>query len=408
MVISGLGCSLLDNLYTNVDFSSLAFRSFLSKKNGDGGLSPGRLVFKEDLEKYTGKEYPKILKEITNNKKPDKLNLGGPAIVALINASQLLNKLNVDVFFYGKRGNDPAGKKIEEIINKTPVNTDYYSETNGITPFTDVFSDSNYNNGQGERTFVNCIGTANDFSINDIDSSFFNSEILFFGATALLPDIHNSLDKLLKRGKANGAINIVTTVYDFISEKKNPDKPWPIGNSKKSFPLIDLLICDNEEALEISGKPDQIKAINFFKENGVKSCIVTHGTKNIYFYSNGKLFSKNKTASLPVSEAIGKELKLKNYNGDTTGCGDNFAGGVVASLANQLNKKNIPDIIEAISWGVASGGFACFYPGGTYLENKAGEKYEKICFYYKEYKKQINKETPQQSIEVLRHHNKMD
>jgi len=64
------------------------------------------------------------------------------------------------------------------------------------------------------------------------------------------------------------------------------------------------------------------------------------------------------------------------YKGDTTGCGDNFCGGVIYSVASQLrqNKKAYPDLREAIVWGVASGGFACSYKGGCYFEKQAGEK----------------------------------
>lgn len=62
--------------------------------------------------------------------------------------------------------------------------------------------------------------------------------------------------------------------------------------------------------------------------------------------------------------------------GDTTGAGDNFAGGIIASVVAQLQdsgKRKI-NLAEACAWGIASGDFACFYVGGTYLEKKPGEK----------------------------------
>jgi len=54
---------------------------------------------------------------------------------------------------------------------------------------------------------------------------------------------------------------------------------------------------------------------------------------------------------LPVSQAIRNELK--NFSGvDTTGCGDNFTGGVIASIVNQLSTgKRKLDLKEACSWG---------------------------------------------------------
>jgi len=76
---------------------------------------------------------------------------------------------------------------------------------------------------------------------------------------------------------------------------------------------------------------------------------------------------------------------------DTTGCGDNFVGGVIASVVNQLiSEAGKPDMNEACSWGIVSGGFACFYMGGTYFEKKPGEKIARIKPYYDNYREQIS------------------
>jgi sugar/nucleoside kinase (ribokinase family) len=92
---------------------------------------------------------------------------------------------------------------------------------------------------------------------------------------------------------------------------------------------------------------------------------------------------------MPVSRKVIDELK-NAHGGDTTGCGDNFVGGVIASVVTQLQNGNKhPDIREACCWGVVSGGFACFYMGGTYFEEKPGEKRAKMEPYYDAYTKQI-------------------
>jgi sugar/nucleoside kinase (ribokinase family) len=76
--------------------------------------------------------------------------------------------------------------------------------------------------------------------------------------------------------------------------------------------------------------------------------------------------------------------------GDTTGCGDNFVGGVLLSMIMQLeDRKELLDLVEACSWGVVSGGAACFYMGGTYAESEKGEKLSLISPYLKAYNKQI-------------------
>ena len=70
--------------------------------------------------------------------------------------------------------------------------------------------------------------------------------------------------------------------------------------------------------------------------------------------------------------------------GDTTGCGDNFAGGIVASLIMQMEAGRKPgsfSLLEAAAWGAASGGAACFQIGGTHIEKARGEKYKILSRY---------------------------
>ena len=115
---------------------------------------------------------------------------------------------------------------------------------------------------------------------------------------------------------------------------------------------------------------------------------------------------------MSVSAAVGKALQ-EGKKGDSTGCGDNFAGGVIGSLARQKTLSDFPlqgenkdtklsatspykredergpfDLIEACRWGIVSGGFACFYYGGTYLEQKVGEKLSHLQELYDQYLEQ--------------------
>ena len=83
------------------------------------------------------------------------------------------------------------------------------------------------------------------------------------------------------------------------------------------------------------------------------------------------------------------ELSKENIKGDTTGCGDNFVGGVIASLAMQMSDEvEHLDLQEAAKWGIISGGFACFYYGGAYLEAAKGQKHSLISNYLKAYNAQ--------------------
>ena len=387
--ISGTGCALVDYLYKPVNFSSSNFAPYLSENPGDGGLAPGKLVFKEEFEKFSGEAYMQVRDKITGNMPPVALNIGGPSIVSLIHAAQLLHNTPVEVNFYGCKGTDEGGKFIEEKLKNTPLKIAKYNQGTQYTPFTDVLSDPDFDHGNGERIFINNIGAAWEFLPSDLDDSFFDSDLVVFGGTALVPPIHDHLTELLQKAKDKGCVTIVNTVYDFRNEKANPQKRWPLGESDKSYSLIDLLITDSEEAIRLSGEKDILNAIRFFQDKGLSSLIITNGSKNIFAYSDGKFFESLEVSEFPVSKKVTEELK-QGTNGDTTGCGDNFVGGVLASIALQLhNDVKLPNLEEACCWGVISGGYTCFYIGGTYFENFSGEKLEKLIPYYEHYKKQL-------------------
>jgi len=390
-----VGCCLLDYLYSGIDFSSAAYQKYISLSEGDGGLCPGKLVLTDDFEQFSGKSFNEVVSEIVGSKPYDVYNLGGPAIVALIHAAQLLSS-QADVRFYAALGDDQTGQIILSIIEKTPIQLAKIIYSQKDTPYTYVLSDPDYDKGHGERSFINNIGAAWDIIGDDLDEHFYQSDIIVFGGTALVPNIGDQLPVLLKKGKEKGCITVVNTVYNFLKEKKDPGKPWQLGGSEETYRYIDLLIMDLEEALRISGKPDIDQALDYYIKSGVSAFIITNGAQPVLLYSDGNLFRKTKdVVQMPVSELIINSLKDgSNLKGDTTGCGDNFVGGVIAAMTRQLQGRKTGELnlLKACSWGIVSGGYACFYMGGTYLEKEKLEKYRLILPYFEAYRTQITGE----------------
>jgi len=391
IIVSGVGCCLVDMLYNNISFTSDCMHPYLSSTRGDGGLTPGKLVFLEEFERFSATSPDKFISAITGNKTYDKINIGGPSIVSLINAAQLTSRETCEVRFYGRAGDDHNGKYLYSSLQRTPVVLkDFKLIGNQRTPSTIVLSDPSFDNGHGERMFINTIGAAWKYRPEDLPEDFFDSDIVVFGGTALVPGIHDNLASLLKKAKSRGCITIVNTVFDFRNEKANPSKRWPFGENDESYKYSDLLITDKEEALRLSGGSNMHKAVIFFQNKKVPAFIITNGAANILTYSDGSLFRVSPLNAMPVSEEVKNEIR-RSGEGDTTGCGDNFAGGVIASVADQLIRGiTPPDLAESCAWGIASGGFACFYMGGTYFEENPGEKKVRIIHYYESYKKQIS------------------
>ncbi|MCF6174524.1 MAG: carbohydrate kinase family protein [Victivallaceae bacterium] len=389
LTVSCAGCCLADYLYAGIDVSKTNVKKYLSVKNGDGGITPGKLIFTDDLERFADEKIDDIINDITEYKSPDVFNLGGPAIVALAGAAQLLADQPVECNFYGVAGDDDAGEKLYELMKKLPVKLDNYHFKPGATSSTIVLSDPSLNNGKGERAFINNLGVSRDYQPEGLGEEFFDADVIIYGATALVPQLHTNLTSLLRKGRDLGRVNIVTTVYDFINEKANPDQAWPLGESDESYRLLDLLLVDYEEAMRLSNSSTLTQAIEFFMDRGVAAMVITHGSKPVTFFSNGSLFKATAPAELPICKATDRELERHpEINGDTTGCGDNFAGGVIYSLLSQLANRGRGelDLAEAVSWGAVAGGFTRFYIGGTYFEQKPGEKLTKLTNFYKAYR----------------------
>jgi len=388
--ISGAGCCLVDQIYPRVDFNEEPIAGSLSRKEGDGGLYPGRLVFKEQFESFAGKELHRLLHRIEEERGAPVLNVGGPSIVALIHAAQLLQGTPAMVSYFGARGRDTAGDFLSSKLAQTPVDTENFRIMEGDTPSTIVLSDPSYHGGEGERMFINTIGAAWDISMENLGEGFFDADMVVYGGTALVPALHDHLTELLERSKQKNCITVVNTVYDFRSEMERPGKPWKLGRSDESYRHIDLLIMDREEACRLSGQDDPEQVNRFFADQGVSSFIITNGTRDTIGYSDGRLFGPVSFQQYPVSSDLIRDLK-KSRGGDTTGCGDNFTGGVLASMAWQLQEgRTRPDLEECISWGTVSGGYCCFHVGGTFLERAPGEKVELLQPYFYRYNKQIN------------------
>lgn len=373
--LSFTGCGLCDFIYNNVDFNATAMQNYRSKTNGDGGIAPGKLVFTPDLEKFSNKPFHSIISEITKSKSYNTLNIGGPALVGAICASQLLYNKHIDVSYYGAMGDDNNGKLLLGLIEATLIENINFIQFEGTTPYTTVLSDPNYNNQKGERSFINNIGVANNLFPQHLNQDFWDSQIIVFGATALVPNLHSQLHTMLQKAKQNNAFTVVCTVFDFINESKNKGKAWPLGNTNESLPLIDLLIMDYDEALAISATNNIDAAIEYYINHNCNAFIITHGSEHTYLYSSGKTFMAV-NCFMPVCNWISDYNAENKYKlGDTTGCGDNFAGATIASIAKQLKSGNTkPSLVEAAILGTAAGGFTCYHLGGTFFESHKGEK----------------------------------
>ena len=85
-----------------------------------------------------------------------------------------------------------------------------------------------------------------------------------------------------------------------------------------------------------------------------------------------------------------------NRAGDTTGCGDNFVGGLMHAIATHFNAgvESGIDLRAALAPAIVSGGFAGFYLGGYFQESEPSQKAKVIEPYLSEYRAQIGLSNP--------------
>jgi sugar/nucleoside kinase (ribokinase family) len=404
----------MDILYPNVDFTSAAFDALRSRSDGDGGLKPGRLVFADDAERFVARRdkgegrSPRALADALaglTGGLPAAENVGGPSIVALVHAAQMLAGEDVKVEFHGVRGDDALGARLLAMLGRTPVNLASLKHAHGRTPSTLVFSDPRWDGGRGERCFVNDLGVADHCTVADLGPDFLSADIVAMGGTGLVPPLHDALPELLSAARSRGALTVVNTVFDFRNERRDPRGPWPLGppqDGGKPGPLAsyqncDLLVMDRDEALRLSGESSLSSAEKFFQHSGVGAYLITRGGESVLAWSGGGRFHPVARREIPVSERALRDLTAQKAaggrSGDTTGCGDAFAGGVLASLAAQLLAgRRALDLAEAAGWGVAGGAATLFTLGGTYYEGRAGERRSIVESFHRDWLRQVREE----------------
>ncbi|MDR2518722.1 MAG: carbohydrate kinase family protein [Spirochaetaceae bacterium] len=385
MVIHGTGCCLMDFLYADTDFSGPAFIAASARKQGDQGLHPGRLVFADDLEAFTGRNYAALLAEICAGAPPVSCNLGGPSAVSLAHASQIVRGPEHAVAFYGAAGTDETSRLMRRCLERIPFTKTNLVVKEGTTPRTDVLSDPRHDNGQGERTFIHIPGDASFLCPEDLGDDFFDAHIAAFGGTALLPPLHKGLTGLLRKARQRGALTVVNLVYDYQSDLRFPGRKWKLGEQDDAYPFIDILIADRDEALKTAGQRRVEDAARWFLAQGAGAAVITQGARPVVLIAKGGFFAPLDLTYLPVSQGIDRECAT----GDTTGCGDNFAGGLIVALAEQPAPAGAADLREACIPAAAAGGFARMTIGGVFYEQYAGEKRALLAPYLASYRQQL-------------------
>jgi sugar/nucleoside kinase (ribokinase family) len=120
---------------------------------------------------------------------------------------------------------------------------------------------------------------------------------------------------------------------------------WITGEAKllgEVMKKVDLLVINDEEARELTGIHNLVKAAAEIRKRGPKHLIVKRGEHGaLYFDDAGAFFAP----AYPLEDVV-----------DPTGAGDSFAGGLMGYLT-RVNSLDHPHMRRAIYFGSALGSF---------------------------------------------------
>ncbi len=266
------------------------------------------------------KNYPK--KGILEPVNSITMHNGGNAMTASIN----LKKLGIESAMVGMVGNDMFGDFLKKRLTEYNVDVKGLAVSDTAQTSASVLMVSD----DGERSFFHCTGANAVFTEGDIDySAIEDCDYVFVTGSFLLDNFDgegtmNFLKKCKELGK--------TTFLDVCWDAK--------GNWGKlldmSMPYIDYFMPSIDEAVCIAEKNDPDDIADIFMSKGVKNVIIKLGSKGSYLRCEGE----DKGEIFPP-------FYIENPV-DTTGAGDSFCSGFLASFVSGMAPRDCMEFANAV------------------------------------------------------------
>ena len=298
--IVGLGNALVDLLVTLKDDNALI----------QVGLPKGSMQL---ISQSKFQEINKLFSTVERH-----LTTGGSAA----NTIQALARLNSQVGFIGKVGNDNYGNFFQTSFSTIGVSTQLLTHTKSLSGVASTFITPD-----GERTFGTYLGAAAQLNASDLDESMFSGyDILYI--EGYLVQNHELIEEAVKLAKRQNlticldlaSYNIVTENLDFFHYLV------------KEF--IDIVFANEEEAYAFSSKNDPIEALNYISEF-CSIAIVKIGSQGSFIKSKQETYQ---IEPLPKRNVI-----------DTTGAGDYYAAGFLHGLSKNTTLAQAGEIGSLLS-----------------------------------------------------------
>ncbi|MGQ4833976.1 MAG: carbohydrate kinase family protein [Candidatus Asgardarchaeia archaeon] len=215
---------------------------------------------------------------------------------SLANMAVALARLDVDVGFVGKIGNDDNGKIIIDSFKKEKVDTSRIIEEKGHSAMTFIAVDE-----EGQRIIFALGGKAILESPEEIPEEYIkDSKMLLVGET--LPHVAKALANIIR----DNELKLIYAPGGLMAS-------GGYQNIKELTPVSEFLILSETELKSIVWNVESFDvAARFFLNKGAKGVIFTRGPRGALLYTHDTKYVIASYKTIPI---------------DTTGAGDAFTAG---------------------------------------------------------------------------------
>ena len=221
-----------------------------------------------------------------------------------------LGALGVPTLLICKTGDDPAADILFNKWKQFHLDLSYVKREKDVHTAVSIgLVDHN-----AQPRFIHTPGANGRLSLADLDFNIFsqgNIGLFHIGGFFVLPGL---LDEYLPQALEQIRQHGVSTSLDVVNSKRY----WKPEYLFASMPQLDYFLCNRIEANKLTGEDDIQKCAEIFRNAGARNVIIKLGGDGCYVH--GETF-------------IGSVPSEKVTVVDTTGAGDAFAAGMLASLA---------------------------------------------------------------------------
>lgn len=185
----------------------------------------------------------------------------------------------------------------------------------------------------GDRPALHQRGASDAFTLTEADyPAALDAKFVHVGGMPLLAKFDGApTTAFLKAAKAAGRI----TTFDLLSATSAT-----MATLRPSLPFIDYFVPSIEDAALMSGIDKPEEAARFFRDLGARNCLLTMGGEGCVVMTDEATFR------LPAFDIVVK---------DTTGCGDAFTAGLIASFNRAWDIEKAARFASACGALVATG-----------------------------------------------------